>query len=198
MWIGMAALQHGDLPPVTAPFLAPISFPGVQKNNTQSLDPVPKLNIELWLILLLNLRGSHTSLKIFAYLYHIHQFSTAIISVLYTWPSILSFTFGVNTLSWITILYANKLHLDYLSLNMCPLLIRLLIYLLNQCPRLPLYIFATNCAFYLGLVCRGILATYSLMLATIVWVYPTNHGVTRKNYDVIRMIILTGILKEFT
>jgi len=34
------------------------------------------------------------------------------------------------------------------------------------------------------------------MLATIIWVYPTNHGVTRKNYGVIRMIILTDISKE--
>jgi hypothetical protein len=51
---------------------------------------------------------------------------------------------------------------------MFPQLTRLLIYLQNQCPRLPYLTFATNCAFNLGSVCGGIVATYSPLLAIIV------------------------------
>ena len=40
--------------------------------------------------------------------------------------------------------------------------------ILNQCPRLPYLTFATNYAFNLGLVCGGILATCSPLLAIFV------------------------------
>jgi hypothetical protein len=55
-------------------------------------------------------------------------------------------------------------------------------------PRLLLHIFATNCAFNPSLVCGGVLATYNLILAPIVWVYGVIRSPT--NYGVIKMIIL--------
>jgi hypothetical protein len=57
MQIVQGVLPLDDQPLVTASFLATISYPGVQRNNTQSLAQAQKPSIVQWLTLLLNSLG---------------------------------------------------------------------------------------------------------------------------------------------
>lgn len=57
MQIVQGVLPLDDQPLVTTSFLATISYPGVQRKNTQSLAQAQKLSIVQWLTLLLNSLG---------------------------------------------------------------------------------------------------------------------------------------------
>lgn len=57
MQIVQGVLPLDDQPLVTTSFLATITYPGVQRKNTQSLAQAQKLSIVQWLTLLLNSLG---------------------------------------------------------------------------------------------------------------------------------------------
>jgi hypothetical protein len=57
MQIVQGVLPLDDQPLVTTSFLATISYPGVQRKNTQSLAQAQNLSIVQWLTLLLNSLG---------------------------------------------------------------------------------------------------------------------------------------------
>ena len=107
MSIGLDVHWQGDLPPGITLFSVATTFLGVLGSNQLLLDLVPRLNIVLWLLLLLNSCGLIIYYVISTFLYLSLDNSFVTISVLFTLLWIRSLALSI--FNWIIILLEKRL-----------------------------------------------------------------------------------------